>query len=142
VSTLYPGDRRPRDEIVSAYLKAVARIDRDTNDWATYHVSNLVFSGRFDEAYPLLIEVIRLASDERILCDIGAGDLESLLRFHGEEVIERIEADARAEPNLVAALRCVWDSEVDVRLRSLLAALDDSRDDDSRDDNAGRTPPT
>ena len=61
-------------------------------------------------------------TDEKVLCDVGAGPLESLVRDHGAQFIEWFEMAARSEANFRVALSYVWasGSAVAPRLDALL----------------------
>ena len=46
-------------------------------------------------------------SEEQMSC-LAAGPIESLLAWHGERFIERVEAEARRSPAFASILRGVW----------------------------------
>jgi hypothetical protein len=129
---LYPGAGRSDSEIVAAYLQEheemLARRPGE-GAWASWHVSNLVFSGQHERALDLVLAAIRLAPAEASLLSLlGAGDLETLLSRWGADVFERVEAAARSEPKVAEALRSVRGSATSIadRLRALLEeAADD-----------------
>lgn len=62
-----------------------------------------------ERAWALLLRVIEAADlDGNTLCSAGTDCLENLVRAHGEEFIERIEAQARRDPKFSQASACVW----------------------------------
>lgn len=75
-----------------------------------------------EEAWPVIRAIVAATTDEKALCDVGAGPLETLVREHGPQFIERIEMAARSDANFRLALSCVWpsDSPVASRLEALL----------------------
>jgi hypothetical protein len=100
-----------RGELVTAYL-AHARSASSGNsdsglDWATDEVEALVRRDP-DSAWPLMLEMIRLADNDQVLAYIAAGPLENLVVLHGPHVIDRIEAWAAADGKFRRALTGVW----------------------------------
>ena len=75
------------------------------------------------EAWPFLLSAIEAASDDdEVLGYIGAGDLESLIMWHGEELIDEIEARAPQNRALRVALANVWGTGApEKRIANLLA---------------------
>jgi hypothetical protein len=75
-----------------------------------------------EEAWPVIRAIVVATTDEKALCDVGAGPLETLVRDHGAQFIDRIESAARSDANFRLALSCVWasGSAVAPRLDALL----------------------
>jgi hypothetical protein len=80
-----------------------------------------------ERAWAMLLEVIRGLGGVEIeaLVFIGADALETLVRSRGEQFIDRIEAEARADVRVAIAVSGVWAWEETVRPRldQLLAEL-------------------
>lgn len=79
-----------------------------------------------ERAWALLLRVVTGAGLEgSTLCSAGTDCLENLVRAHGEQFIDRIEAQARTDPKFLQASACVWawSSPVRSRLDDLLREL-------------------
>jgi hypothetical protein len=76
------------------------------------------------EAWPFLLDAIAIAAgDDELLQYLGAGDLESLILRHGDELIDEIETRAPHDRALRVALSNVWGfGPVEDRIVKLLAA--------------------
>jgi hypothetical protein len=63
--------------------------------------------------------------DPEVVVEVGVGDLENLVRDHGDELWPEIERLARSDPRFRRALACVWayDSPEYDRRKALLAEL-------------------
>jgi hypothetical protein len=91
----------------------------DEGFWAWEAINELVFNSP-EEAWLVILELIRLAPSERILADIAAGPLEDLIRNHTDAIIDRVEQEARRDPKFRLCLTGVWygnDLSQDVRAR-------------------------
>jgi len=69
--------------------------------------------------------ILELGSqDEKVLDDLAAGPLETLLARHGRDVIEWIEAEAKSNPKFRDLLKGVWGNAIDesvwTRVQSLV----------------------
>src|SRR5712691_5417611 len=75
------------------------------------------------EAWPFIVSAIESASaDVEVLSYIGAGDLETLIVWHGDELIDDIEKRAPFSRAMRVALANVWGSgAVEERIARLLA---------------------
>ena len=71
------------------------------------HLFHTVLSGDPAVAWRLLRRIIE-AAPEDLLGDLGAGDLETFFRNHGDAYRDQIEQAARRDRNIAAALRSVW----------------------------------
>jgi hypothetical protein len=123
----WPGDDRPlsgtrRAELVRAYLEYSAT-DRPDLFWASDRLRDLTWQAP-EDAYDVIRELVRGAPSPYVLEIVAAGPLEDLLSDWGERFIDRLEADARADPKLLAACGGVWKNympdQVWTRLRSLV----------------------
>jgi hypothetical protein len=59
-------------------------------------------------AWPLVCTLVDVATNDEELAFVAAGPIEDLLRTHGPEMIERVEAQATASPRFRRALSGVW----------------------------------
>jgi hypothetical protein len=73
-----------------------------------YHaVERLIRQGRPTRSWPLVLEILRRAPDDRL--DVyAAGPLEDLVRLHGAELVDAIEHEAAANERFRWALGCIW----------------------------------
>jgi hypothetical protein len=63
-----------------------------------------------ESCWPLILGVLAATDDDYTLANLSAGPLEDLINRHGEQFIERIETEARANPRFRELLCGVWDS--------------------------------
>jgi len=75
--------------------------------WAWREVSDLV-SDDPEKGWLAIQALVRHATTEETLCDIGCGPLEDLLRKHPANFVERVEALAAENERFRFALGCVW----------------------------------
>jgi hypothetical protein len=120
----------PPAEVAAAYLAWHDRVfpgpgtemleDGDPDDWARELVTVAV-EHTPDHAWDLILALVAAASSERHQAFIAAGPLEDYLSNHGEAVIERVEAQAAADPRFRHVLAGVWQlsmsNEVYARVR-------------------------
>jgi hypothetical protein len=66
-----------------------------------------------DEWWETILEMVRLAPDNRCLGSIAAGPLEHLLVRHGAEVIDLVESQAQADDRFKKTLRGVWKNKIE-----------------------------
>lgn len=97
---------------------------QDPNFWAWEAVGEKLEQDP-EEAWVLLLDLVRTAPYERALGYMTAGVLEDLIKDHGPRFIERIEAEARRSPRFLMALSGVWlndedDPEVVARIGRLV----------------------
>jgi hypothetical protein len=63
--------------------------------WAHGELADLV-EEHPEEAWPLILEILRREQDKEVLSVLAAGPLEELLSHHGPAFIERVESEASA----------------------------------------------
>lgn len=109
-----------RERLARTYVRH-ARTGRDSREWAVDRLWDLV-ALEPEEAWPVTRAIVAATTDERALSNVGAGPLETLVRNHGAQFIDRIEMAARSDAKFRFALSCVWasDSPVAPRLDALL----------------------
>jgi len=131
----FPGGERSDEEIAQQYVVENARLartrDEEPDEWASFHIGNLIFSGQVEEAWTILLLAISSIDDEAELNLLGAGHLENIVRDHGPQFIDRIEAEAARSERFRRALLGVWAFESPVRER-IDALIADERDEDGR----------
>lgn len=92
--------------LISGYLTNHATGD-ESYFWAFTAINELVFQDP-ERLWLLTREMIQRTTDEEALAYIAAGPLEDILAYHGNEFIERVETQARRDPNFRKALCGVW----------------------------------
>jgi len=75
----------------------------ENNKWGLI-VTEFRFSSRPELQWKFILLAISLATTDRQLGDIAAGQIEHLLGWHGEEYIDIIEQEAEANPKIAKAL--------------------------------------
>jgi hypothetical protein len=85
-------------------------------------ILNHLIDDRPEEAWKRILALIACAN-ETALGSVGAGPLEDLIRQHGGVFVDTIEACARENSGLRAALSNVWLSEGETELGRRLVAL-------------------
>jgi len=63
---------------------------------------------RPDAAWLFVLEVLKADDSITIMENLSAGPLEDLLAQHGAKLIDRVEAEARANPKMAHLLGGVW----------------------------------
>lgn len=111
------------DEIATAYLRELPRLERDSGDepWPVDALRLLVY---FDpiRAWRVLGTILRKAPNE-LLAVVGTGPLEEFIHRHARQYVREIE-DAAKDHRFAVALSNVWlskgqlDPEVEARLMS------------------------
>ena len=105
-----------------AYFRFLAAGNED-DEWAWYSVDAMSDP---EDAWSKILKLLAAANSDLQVSLVGAGPLEDLLTYHGDEFVERVEASLDSVPSLQAALGHVVFSgvkpEVLERLRSALRA--------------------
>ena len=91
-----------------AYTKAREQgLEDDARFWAVEAMWDLV-EREPDRAWRLLLEMIHRADGDYALASIAAGPLENFIVAHGSRYLDRLEAEAVANPKFRRALVGVW----------------------------------
>ena len=61
-----------------------------------------------DTAWLLILEILSRTNDGKTIACLAAGPLEDLIAHHGAHVIDRVETEARRNPNFRHLLGGVW----------------------------------
>jgi hypothetical protein len=83
--------------------------ERDRSD--TQGEMNRIFDAIYSspaDLWEVILEVLRQTEDKEVLAVLAAGPLEDYLGKCGESVIERVEAQAAADPKFKHLLGGVW----------------------------------
>lgn len=79
----------------------------DFDFWAWERVMHLV-KNEPGEAWPVILDLVEKAPDDKVLGVIAAGEIEDFIMAHAPEFIDRIEAEARSSARFKEALAGVW----------------------------------
>jgi hypothetical protein len=114
------------ERLVEGYLahaNAVAHKRKDTHFWA-YEDLHRLAEEKPDAAWPLVLAVVKGATDDQMLEYISADILEDIICDHAEALIERIEVLALADDHFKRALSNVWGwARMPVEVRTRLDVL-------------------
>jgi hypothetical protein len=107
-----------------AQIRDDQRIEVETK-WAFDELEKLVENDPA-RAWAVILCILNTAhQDENALDNLAAGPLETLLARHGRDVVERVEAEAKANPKFKKLLKGVWGNAIDeavwAKVRSLSA---------------------
>ena len=80
-----------------------------------------------DDAWQFILEVLRRNNSAPILEVLSAGPLEDLLARHGNTVIDRVESEARVNPNFALLLGGVWRNRMSEEIWNRVQAVWDRR---------------
>ena len=93
-------------ELADAYHR-YGETNADGDFWAWQRVEDIVCGPVAEEAWELVVTLIRTAPDERLEY-IGAGPVEDLVNRHGAALIDSIEGEAKRDPRFREALASIW----------------------------------
>ena len=105
-----------------AQMQDDQRIEVETK-WAFDELEKLVENDPA-RAWAVILCILSTAhQDENALDNLAAGPLETLLARHGRDVVEWVEAEAKANPKFKELLKGVWGNAIDeavwAKVRSL-----------------------
>jgi hypothetical protein len=108
-----------------AHAEAVAHDQKDDNFWAFNELIELI-EAEPETAWPIILEIIKNASDDATLAYVAAGPLEDLICEHPHLVIQRVELCATRDARFRKTLAGVLGSnrmpkEIRARLDALVA---------------------
>jgi hypothetical protein len=95
-----------RDTLIATYLRHTAE-RRHEDAWAFDAVGNLAGGKDAQDAWELVVELLRRTPDEH-LGYVAAGPLEDMLNRHAPALVEWIEGEARRDERFRRALGCIW----------------------------------
>lgn len=77
--------------------------------WAVMELDDLA-THMPERAWPLILELVKDPLPDNAFGALAAGPLEDLIEYHGPAFIDRIETEARRDPNFRRLLGGVWES--------------------------------
>ena len=80
--------------------------------WAFEEMEQLIDHNPQD-AFEVILEILRITDEEKVLFNLAAGPLESILVKHGKEVIDSIAELAKNNPKFRDLLQGVWGNSID-----------------------------
>lgn len=106
---------RTDDDIVDAWIALQyaerGSVSYDQNFWA--HMSlDEVIDGNRERCWKIIGEIKSRDGSDFILSNLAAGPVEDLLSRYGEDVIERVENDAKRDGRLKFLLGLVWKNNI------------------------------
>jgi hypothetical protein len=106
---LDPLDPRDAPELSGDELRAQARgwVEFHNTFWAWAELHRIVEEDGPEAAWPIVLVLVERADDDA-MPSLGAGALEDLLRRHGAELIDRVEARAAVDGRFRFCLSHVW----------------------------------
>ncbi|HEU5151445.1 MAG TPA: hypothetical protein VFU19_13160 [Iamia sp.] len=116
-----PGGERGFDAVVERYVEEVTRLAGGVvsgdDDWAMERLDELLHQRRPREVWAILGAAIGRIDDERVLCQVGAGVLETLIEIHGPALIADVEAAIATDARFRMAVCCIWIRDTPIRDR-------------------------
>lgn len=79
------------------------------------------------DAWQLILRILELDKSTEIQEVLSAGPLEDILSYHGEAMIELVEAEARANPAFASLLGGVWQNAMSEEVWARVQAVWDRR---------------
>ena len=104
-----PEDRRPKEEVISAYFAHCQDRDDERYAWAGTTMAGVSFYANDFQLWSLILELIeRAPNDDKALQDIAAGSLEGFLGRFDDKMIDRVEQEAFRDEKFRRVLSGVW----------------------------------
>ena len=98
------------------------RPGRDRDFWAVEKLKDITHRDP-DRAYSLILRLLESPKLDKFVEVLAAGAIEDLLTLHGPTVIERVEQEARRNPDFAFALGGIWQNamtdEIFTRVQSV-----------------------
>jgi len=79
------------------------------------------------EAWQLILRILQLDKSIEIQEVLSAGPLEDFLSYHGDDMIELVEAEARSNPAFASLLGGVWKNAMSEEVWARVQAVWDRR---------------
>lgn len=83
----------------------------DPNQWAHDRLWTMCQNDP-DQAWAAILYIVERVPNDYVLGNLAAGPLENLLGCHGEEMIDRVERKAAANPAFKKMLSGVWKNDI------------------------------
>ena len=95
------------DSWIAYWLQPESSPEQEALSWVTDQEYELVRNCP-DEAWFLILEILRRNNSSQIVELLAAGPLEDLLAHHGERMIASVETEAKGNPEFARLLGGVW----------------------------------
>jgi hypothetical protein len=102
-------------------LSNKAQIEKDT--WWAYEAVDKLSRSEPQEAFELITSILSSTNDEVVLENLAAGPLETLLVWHGQEIIGSIKNYAAKDLRFKWLLAGVWPNNINPLIWQQLIAL-------------------
>jgi hypothetical protein len=76
-----------------------------------YTIKDLIFENP-EIAWLIIKKVLKKDSSKKMMSLLAAGELESLLATHGNQFIDRVEEEAKKNPDFAKLLGGVWQNNI------------------------------
>ena len=106
----------------SAYSFGNTSIEAESTWWAYEKLEQLIDQNP-QRAFEVILEILKLADEERVLDNLAAGPLETLLVKNGDKVIEDVVYWAKNNTKFFELLRGVWGNSIDERIWSKIKRI-------------------
>lgn len=122
--------KHTRQETAAAWIRMTkagsgSQVYED-NFWAFEALYDLV-SEDPEEAWPTILQILRLDQSPSVMENLAAGPLEDLLAKHGPAFIDRVEAEAVRDPIFAKLLGGVWRNRMTDEVWARVQAVRDRR---------------
>jgi hypothetical protein len=107
---LDPGDA-PDLGVEELHAQALGWVEFHDTLWAWVELNRMLEEEGPKAAWPIVLALVERA-DDNAMPSLGAGALEDLLRRHGPEMIDRVEARAAVDPQFRFCLSHVWKGDM------------------------------
>ena len=94
------------DKLINAWITNVQ------THWAIIELDNMADAAP-EKAWPLILNILEGDQSNEVLQSLSAGPIEDLLVSHGDDFIDRIEAEAGKNKAFKKCLGGVWKSDMD-----------------------------
>jgi hypothetical protein len=109
--------RHSKSDIIAAYIErfktgslchlTAGKSSDESTYWAFDEVSRMSRHAP-KAAFALVLDILKSTDDANVLAVLAAGPLEHIIEFHGELVIDDIEAEASTNSKFLSLLLGVW----------------------------------
>lgn len=104
-------EKRQTEEVIKTWIK-LTKSKHDSEEyhyhfWAFDYIS-LAVHREPEEAWKIILGILKADSSDIILQNLSAGPLEDLLVFHGKDFIERIKQEVTSNKMFAKLIGGVW----------------------------------
>lgn len=96
-------------KIIINYIKFIYANEKAEDEyfWAWENIIDLI-SDEPETAWIIIKKILKTDSSPKVISRLSAGPLEDLLVDHGEKFIDRVEEEAKMNPDFAKLLGGVW----------------------------------